>query len=145
MSYQIQQKDNRRTTEGHIQESKESKKSKERKKKTFLSDSIEVGLSELLFNEILSRKPDFKKPNLQTWAAHIDRMIRLDRRRPERIRAVISWCQQDDFWQNNILSTDKLRKQFDQLELKKDSEDGVNRTKKTIAEQVKELEAEGRL
>ena len=81
-------------------------------------NSDEFRLSKLLFDEIRIRKPDFKEPDLQKWSIHTERIIRLDKRSPERIEAVIRWCQADDFWQNNILSTEKLRKQFDQLELK---------------------------
>lgn len=88
------------------------------KTKTFRPNSDEFRLSELLLNLILERKPDFKKPNLQSWAKDIDKMIRLDSRKPETIEKVIQWSQADDFWQNNILSADKLRKQFDKLELK---------------------------
>ena len=89
-----------------------------REKKTLLSNSIEVRLSELLLEKIISRNPNHKKPNLQTWAKDVDRMIRIDHRTPEDIRAMVGWCQADPFWQNNILSTAKLRKQFDQLQLK---------------------------
>ena len=85
---------------------------------TLRQNSNEFRLAELLLNLILERKSDFKKPNLQTWVIHIERMIRLDKRTPERIEAVMRWCQQDSFWQNNILSTAKLREKFDQLELK---------------------------
>jgi len=88
------------------------------KKKTFLSDSIEIRLSELLLGKILSRNPNHKKPDLQTWAKDVDRMIRRDNRTPEDIRRIIEWCQQDSFWQNNILSTAKLREKYDQLSLK---------------------------
>ena len=80
-------------------------------------------LSELLFGEIQKRKPDYKKPNLVVWAKDIDSMLRLDNRKPERIKSVIRWCQTDPFWQNNILSAEKLRKQFDQLELKMEEQD----------------------
>lgn len=87
--------------------------------------SIEARLSELLLSLILDRKtnfrlgqPDCRKKTIDRWAIHADRMIRLDKRTPEQVEAVIRWCQQDDFWQNNILSTEKLRRQFDQLELK---------------------------
>jgi DNA-binding MarR family transcriptional regulator len=75
-------------------------------------------LAELLLSKIFARKPDFKKPNLEAWSDYIERMIRLDERKPERIEAVICWSQKDPFWQNNILSTAKLREKFDQLELK---------------------------
>ncbi len=86
-------------------------------------------LSELLLKLILERKPDFRKPNLEKWASHIDKMIRLDKRSPDRIREIIQWCQADDFWQNNILSTEKLRKQFDKLELRATKATRVQKTK----------------
>jgi len=86
--------------------------------KTLRPNSNEFRLAELLLNLILERKSDFKKPNLQTWVIHIERMIRLDKRTPDRIEAVMRWCQRDSFWQANILSTAKLREKFDQLELK---------------------------
>ncbi|MDA8126073.1 MAG: hypothetical protein M0009_12895 [Deltaproteobacteria bacterium] len=95
------------------QEEKEGKEIK-----PFLSNSAEVRLSELLFEKILSRNPKHKKPNIQTWAKDVDQMIRIDHRTPEDIRRVIEWCQSDPFWKNNILSSAKLRKQFDQLLLK---------------------------
>lgn len=111
-----------------------------KKSKTlFCQTSDEVRLSELLFSLILERKPDFKTPNSQLWAKHVDRMIRLDKRLPEQIEAVIHWCQKDDFWQNNILSTEKLRKQFDQLELKRTSGG------ETIEEQMARLRKAGKI
>jgi uncharacterized protein YdaU (DUF1376 family) len=101
--------------QSHISESEEEKN----KTKSFVVTSDEVRLSKLLADRILERKPDFKSPNLQTWAKSIDLMLRVDGRPPEAIEQVILWCQSDPFWQNNILSTDKLRKQFDQLDLKR--------------------------
>lgn len=91
-------------------------------------NSDEFVLSDFLLKQILSRKPDFKKPNLQKWSEEVDKMIRLDKRNIDRIREVIAWCQQDDFWMNNILSTAKLRKQFDKLELRMAGKNG-NSTK----------------
>lgn len=90
----------------------------------YTSDSNEVRLSRLLFSKITSRNPGHKKPNLQTWAKHIDYMIRLDLRDPQQIANVIDWAQNDtgkgDWagWQNVILSTSKLRDKFDDLILK---------------------------
>jgi len=96
------------------------------KKKFFCPNSDEFRLARLLFDLIRQRKPDYKEPNLQKWAATVDRMIRLDHRKVDRIEAVIRWCQADTTpkgtrnfcWANNILSTEKLREQFDQLELR---------------------------
>lgn len=98
------------------------------KRKIFLSDSCEIRLAELLLEKILSRNPNFKKPNLQSWALHIDQMIRIDERAVEDIQYVIEWSQEDEFWQNNILSTGKLREKFDQLYLKMgNNENGVKK------------------
>jgi hypothetical protein len=85
------------------------------KKNSFPQNSIEFQLSELLLSLILERRPSFKKPDLQQWAKHIDSMIRLDHRDPDEIERVIRWCQADSFWQVSILSTAKLRNQYDQL------------------------------
>jgi len=87
-------------------------------KNTFSPDSLEFRLSSLLFKKIKIRNNGHKPPDLQKWATHIDLMIRIDKRKPEKIQDMINWCQQDEFWQNNILSTEKLRKQFDKLVLK---------------------------
>ncbi|HEY0087807.1 MAG TPA: hypothetical protein VGB37_03130 [Candidatus Lokiarchaeia archaeon] len=86
--------------------------------KIFADDTDPFLISNLLLTEILKRKPDFKKPNLQTWAKQIELMIKNDNRDKNNIKRVILWCQQDNFWQNNILSASKLRFQFDALELK---------------------------
>ena len=93
--------------------------------KFFADDSIEIKLSKLLYSLILERNPNQKYPNLQKWAYRIDLMIRKDNRDPENIERVIKWCQADNIpnkkgfcWANNILSTNKLREQYDQLFLK---------------------------
>ncbi len=110
--------DSKRTADGQQADTyKNDKNVKNDKKKEYGPNSDEFRLSKLLLDLILQRKPDYKKPNLQRWAVHINRMIRLDNRKVERITEVIRWCQRDDFWQDNVLMTDKLRKQFDKLEL----------------------------
>jgi len=92
-------------------------------KKEYSPNSDEFRLSLLLLNLILERKPDYKKPDLQKWAVEIGRMIRIDRRKPDKIEQVIRFAQADtgngnwNGWQNNILSTSKLRGKFDKLEL----------------------------
>jgi len=86
-------------------------------------------ISELLLNEILKRKPSFKKPDLRIWDTDVELMINKDNRSIEEIKKVIIWCQSNTFWQNNILSTTKLRKQFDQLSLKMEGEENANSRK----------------
>lgn len=89
-----------------------------RKSKTFPPDSPAYRLSNFLLSLIRDRNPQFREPNLQEWARHVDLMIRIDGRTEAEIGAVIEWAQADSFWQDNILSTAKLRKQFDQLSMK---------------------------
>ena len=76
-------------------------------------------LAQLLKAEILRNKPDYRitQSQLRQWATTADRMIRLDRRQPERIDKVIRWAQRDEFWRSNVLSMDKLREQVDRLEM----------------------------
>jgi len=83
----------------------------------------EYDLAALLRQLILERKPNARVPpataqGLAPWAKHIDLLLRVDRRTPEEVERLIRWSQQDPFWSQNILSTQKLRKQLDQLELK---------------------------
>lgn len=95
------------------------KRKKEMKEK-YDPNSDEVRMSEILFSLIQKRNPGHKKPNIQEWAGSIDKMICFDNRRVDDIEAIIRWCQEERFWQNNILSTEKLRKQFDTLYLQAD-------------------------
>ncbi|MDD3878977.1 MAG: hypothetical protein PHP26_03180 [Syntrophomonas sp.] len=91
----------------------ERKTIKEREE--YSPDSLPYQLSELLLNKILEHLPGYKKPDLQKWAWQMDAVMRLDRRPPEEVKAVIIFAQGDSFWRGNILSVDKLRKQYDQL------------------------------
>jgi hypothetical protein len=90
--------------------------------KVFADGSQELELSTLLKNLILQNNPKAKPPNLQKWAKQIDLMLRVDKRTPEEIEQVIRLSQQDTFWRQNILSTEKLREKFDQLYLKMQTE-----------------------
>jgi len=85
------------------------------KKYKFIQPHME--LAQYLLDCIKKNKPDFKEPILNDWADTIRLMQERDNRKHEKIRDVIEWCQSDSFWKSNILSADKLRKQFDKLEM----------------------------
>lgn len=93
-------------------------------------------LSNLLYQKIIDRNPNHKTPNFKTWCKSIRLMIDSDKRNPEEIETVIEWCQDDEFWQNNILSPEKLRKQYDRLFLQMNSNNSnkLNITQKSILE-----------
>jgi len=48
-----------------------------------------------------------------SWADCYDKMIRLDKRSKEEIKAVCHWAREDPFWRKNFLSPMKLRQQND--------------------------------
>lgn len=96
---------------------KELKKKKERE--NYSPDSIPYQLSLLLLRKILEHLPGYKHPDLQKWSHQMDVMIRNDKRQPEEVKALIIFAQQDEFWRSNILSVEKLRKQYDQLNAKR--------------------------
>lgn len=92
------------------------KVSKEKNKSAASADAS--ALSSLLLNSIKDLNPEFKEPDLNSWSSEIDKMIRIDKREAENIRKMISWISKDLFWQKNILSAAKLRKQYDQIWMK---------------------------
>jgi phage replication O-like protein O len=110
---------------------RDTKDNKDNIQKTiFSSDSPEVRLSELLFSLILQNNPKSKKPNIQSWAKHVDLAHRRDNRSLEDLEKVIRWSQQDSFWLQNILSTGKLREKYDQLFLKMTKSNGKSKPPK---------------
>jgi phage replication O-like protein O len=91
------------------------------KETSFVATSDELRLALLLDSLIRKRNPKQKRlslPNEQTWAEHINKLSRIDGHTSAEIEGIIKSCQSDEFWQNNILSTAKLRKHYDQLTLK---------------------------
>lgn len=143
MPFQEQEPEQEPEQEKESEKEPSPKKAKKSLHPSFASDAIEIQIASLLLELIKTRKPDFKEPNIQLWAHHVDLMIRTDKRSQERIEDVIRWCQSDTFWQNNILSAEKLRAKFDQLDLKMHSaSDSPKGTRKTgnnwrLLEQVK--------
>lgn len=56
-----------------------------------------------------------EKRNLTRWANTFRLMREQDGREPEHIKRLFAWASQDSFWQSNILSPTKLRKQWKAL------------------------------
>jgi len=68
---------------------------------------------------IKNNKPDYKFSNncVERWANEVRLMRERDKRDHDRIKKVMEFALNDDFWKYNILSMEKLRKQFDRLEM----------------------------
>jgi hypothetical protein len=64
--------------------------------------------------DYLSGKDDQK--TIENWAKDIEKLIRIDQKKPEIIRQVILWAKTpDNFWFPNIQSGYKLREKYEQL------------------------------
>lgn len=91
----------------------------------FAEDSVEMELALYLFDKIKQNNPEHKDladSQKQKWADSIRLMIERDKRTPQQIHNMIDWCQADSFWKQNILSTAKLRKQYDTMRPKAKAE-----------------------
>lgn len=88
---------------------------KSRKAKQYDHDSPEYQTARYLYELIITNNEKFKKPHLQRWADTVRLMHERDGRSFEDIRAVANYAQHSSFWMSNVLSMNKLRKQFDRL------------------------------
>ena len=142
-SYQVNDDEGNNKVTTKEQQSNTYKKGKKGKKiKEYSQDSYEYRLSKYLYDFLLKRNPDHKEPNLQVWASHIDLMIRMDNRNPKQIGEVIKWTQEDSFWCTNVLSTSKLRKQYDTILIKMGSAKKVKPKLNIVQSDLKEYKHE---
>jgi hypothetical protein len=88
-------------------------------------------LSGILADLILENNPNNvqlrnggREKTVERWSDDIEKMMRLDQRQPQEIERIIRWSQGDKFWKGNILSGEKLRKQFDTLLLRANEKGG---------------------
>lgn len=110
-------------TRDHKNNYKKEKLKKDRDTKVSLMSQVASDLSTHMILSIQKLNPDFKKPNEKVWIADMDKLIRIDKRDPEEVKQVIDWVREDDFWKTNVLSPLKLRKQYDMLVLKMQTEE----------------------
>jgi hypothetical protein len=86
-----------------------------KEKKIFDHESKAYKCAAYLDRQIRKRLPDRKEMDeagLQRWADAFDKVNRIDGYEWELIAQVLEFSQKDLFWQTNILSGEKFRKQF---------------------------------
>ncbi|MDO6634111.1 hypothetical protein [Bacillus thuringiensis] len=111
------------------QKEKENKKENKNKKNIKPSrhkyETCDMKAAKYLFEKIKENNLKQKEPSsFDSWANNIRLMRERDNRTLQEIKEVIDWCQNDSFWKSNILSTAKLRQQFDQLYMKMNETSG---------------------
>lgn len=107
-----------KTKQNKTNNSDKSQATRHHTQQKFADDSVEMQLAMYLFVKIKENNPDHKEltdSQKQKWADSIRLMIERDNRSSKQIKNMIDWCQADSFWRNNILSTAKLRKQYDTM------------------------------
>lgn len=124
-------------TQSKVNKSKVNKSNKDSHdskpaKRVYDPDDINLKLANYLLTKIRERNSSIyptdskNPPDTQKWANDIRLMHERDARSYDDIKRIIEWCQQDSFWQNNILSASKLRKQFGKLIDKADAPNNFN-------------------
>lgn len=84
---------------------------------------LDLRLALRIYNDLKKLNHRFSEPKIDRWADDI-RMIRQTKKVDHLfIFAVWQWAHNDDFWKLNILSPGKLRKQFDQLVIRKEADE----------------------
>lgn len=100
----------------------------------FSDASLEMKMTKFMIKKILESYPQAKIPKtesqLHKWCLAFNRLMRIDKRSVDDIRAVMQWIYQDDFWCVQIRSPDKLREKWDTVYLqmtKKGKQKPVNK------------------
>lgn len=95
-----------------------------------------------IYELLLKLNPSHKKPNFESWANEVRKIVNIDNRTYQEISDLMLWVNQDVFWQSNILSPKKLREKWDQLILAKNRNSGgssVTMTNMATVEHFKKL------
>lgn len=88
----------------------------DKKIKKYSFDQSHMKMAEYLLLKIKENKPDFKDPNMDSWADVFRKINELDKKDKHSIKKVIDFYAADDFWSVTIFSADKIRKHFEELE-----------------------------
>ncbi len=106
---------------------KDKENSPKRKKRVYELDSLEMRMT-LKFESLIQEKDEkFKVSNPTAWCDQFRLMMEKDERTPEEIHTAMIFAQTDSFWQSNVLSAEKLRKQMTTLLIQhKQKESGRN-------------------
>lgn len=80
-------------------------------------EAIDHELAEWIASVVDDLPGGSEKRNMTSWANTVRLMREQDGREPEHIRRLFEWASQHEFWQANILSPAKLRKQWKTLAL----------------------------
>lgn len=93
----------------------------EPKRSKFKYNDEQMRFASWFYDRVKLVAPSTKEPNLKSWANTARLMNEQDGISLRDMAEVFNWANTDDFWSTNILSPDKLRKQYSKLEAKMNS------------------------
>ena len=79
----------------------------------------DLSLANWIFSKIREMNPEHKQPKLDTWAKSIRLMRESDGRSLQQVRELFAWANEHSFWNDKILSPNKLREKWDQLTIQR--------------------------
>lgn len=97
------------------------KKTSSRQSKSYAEDDSYYLMAVYFYEKLMSYVEKIGKAhlirnsNMQKWADDFRKIIEIDERPKQEVGEVINWALADSFWQQNILSPDKLRKKYTEL------------------------------
>lgn len=105
----------------------EISKKKSLKEKSIVSPKAH-SLSVLLFDELRKKLSSYKKPNFEKWDEEMDKILRLDGKTFEELKAIIKWAHasEDPFWKTAFQSPKTVRKMADRALLAMNSKPNVS-------------------
>jgi len=101
-------------------------------------DETDRALAGRLWPKVLEIQPGQKQPNLDKWASVLRLMRERDGHTLAEIESLFDWANNDEFWKVNIRSPEKLRKQWDELLVRRERE---NKQAKPDRPKMRRLEA----
>lgn len=91
-------------------------------KKKYSFNAEDMTAAEYIADKVDALAGSPGKHNLQSWANTIRLMRERDGRNHREICDLFKWANRDSFWKDNVLSPDTLRKQWQKLTIRRNSE-----------------------
>jgi len=87
----------------------------------------DLRMSQYLFKKMRVLDNNLPKPDFAEWSDHIRLLRTIDGRAVEEIKRVFDWANKDSFWQGQTTTPKQLRKHFNQILIKSNSQPSLNR------------------
>jgi Helix-turn-helix domain len=84
-------------------------------------DESSLSIARWMFERLQADDPGLAKPDMETWALDVDAMIALDGRTVDAVAKLFGFARRDRFWAKVITSPARLRKNWDELRVRRNS------------------------